>query len=45
MKTFLTFQLSFDENTLPFFNLAIVLASFPQIWVIFPQSSGHPAFS
>jgi hypothetical protein len=34
--------MSFDENTLALFSLAIVLASFSEIWVIFSQSSGHP---
>jgi hypothetical protein len=34
--------LSFDENTLAFFSLAIVWATFSQTWAIFSQSSGHP---
>jgi hypothetical protein len=42
LKMFWTFQLSFDENALAFFSLTIVLATFPQIWAIFSQSSGHP---
>jgi hypothetical protein len=34
--------LSFDEDILTLFHLATVLASISKIWVIFPQSSGHP---
>jgi hypothetical protein len=39
---FRTFQLTFDEDILAFFGLALVLAIFSKIWVIsFPQISGH----
>ncbi len=41
---FYTFKLSIDEDILKIFNLATVLATFSKIWVIFPQSSGHPAY-
>jgi hypothetical protein len=36
--------LSFDEDILAFFVLAIVLATFFKLWAIFSQTSGHPNF-
>jgi hypothetical protein len=42
MKTVWTFQLTFDENTLSFFSLAFVWATFSQIWAIFSLPENGP---
>jgi hypothetical protein len=38
----LDFQIGFDIDILAIFGLAIVLATFSQIWANFSQFSGHP---